>query len=157
MALLMIFQKTTKMNKNNNTLPSSIDALRSERLELRNRASVLEAEIKDTYQEIKGNVKPVFDVIQKVKKIKNSFTISKNDNIEGGSPGINIVKLLVPAATVLAGGAISKIGRKILIKSLIVYGIGSAAKYVFSKSLSEHKETAQNLFHRKKETADGIF
>ena len=144
------------MKQPNNTKIDSIEALRTERLALRKEARELESEIRKQYLEITDNFKPLVDVIQKVNRIKQSFTLLKSDNSEN-IPGAKIAKLIAPVAAIVSGGLLPGGVRKVLIKSIVGYGVGSAAKFILSKSIAEHKEAALNLFKNKKERVDGIF
>lgn len=134
--------------------------LNAERQQLRQRAIVLEYDIKSQYKEIAEDLSPIIATIQKFTKIKNTIS-DKFQQVENNSVfsnGMSIAKLALPLVPAIAGRFIMKRRKKLFFQTLIGYGLAQATKYVFSKNGSEHVDSIKKKFKKDKtEEEKGIF
>ncbi len=148
------------MEKVNKLRLNDWNELNVERQQLRQRAVVLEYDIKSQYKEIAEDISPVFATIQKFTKIKNTIS-DKFQQVENNSTfsnGMSLAKLALPLVPAMAGRFIMKRRKKLFFQTLIGYGLAQATKYVFSKSGSEHADSIKKIFKKDKtEEEKGIF
>ncbi len=148
------------MEKVNKLRLNDWNELNAERQQLRNRAVVLEYDIKSQYKEIATDLSPIFSTIQKFTKIKNTIT-DKFQQVENNSAfnnGLSLAKLAMPLVPAIAGRMILKRRKKLLFQTLIGYGLAQATKYVFSKNGSEHVDSIKKIFKKDiPEEEKGIF
>ena len=148
------------MEKVNKLRLNDWNELNVERQQLRQRAMVLEYDIKSQYKEIAEDLSPVFATIQKFTKIKNTIS-DKFQQVENNSTfsnGMSLAKLALPLVPAMAGRFIMKRRKKLFFQTLIGYGLAQATKYVFSKSGSEHADSIKKIFKKDKtEEEKGIF
>lgn len=148
------------MEKVNKLRLNDWNELNAERLQLRQRAIVLEYDIKSQYKKIAEDLSPVFETIQKFTKIKNTISekFQQVENNSAFSNGMSIAKLALPLVPAIAGRFIMKRRKKLFFQTLIGYGLAQATKYVFSKNGSEHVDSIKKIFKKDKtEEEKGIF
>lgn len=148
------------MEKVNKLRLNDWNELNAERLQLRQRAIVLEYDNKSQYKKIAEDLSPVFETIQKFTKIKNTISekFQQVENNSAFSNGMSIAKLALPLVPAIAGRFIMKRRKKLFFQTLIGYGLAQATKYVFSKNGSEHVDSIKKIFKKDKtEEEKGIF
>lgn len=148
------------MEKVNKLRLNDWNELNAERLQLRQRAIVLEYDIKSQYKEIAEDLSPIIATIQKFTEIKNTISdkFQQVENNSAFSNGMSIAKLALPLVPAIAGRFIMKRRKKLFFQTLIGYGLAQATKYVFSKNGSEHVDSIKKIFKKDKtEEEKGIF
>lgn len=148
------------MEKVNKLRLNDWNELNAERQQLRQRAMVLEYDIKSQYKEIAEDLSPIIATIQKFTKIKNTISdkFQQVENNSAFSNGMSIAKLALPLVPAIAGRFIMKRRKKLFFQTLIGYGLAQATKYVFSKNGSEHVDSIKKIFNKDKtEEEKGIF
>lgn len=146
----------TTMANNSKIRITNLSELRKERASLRNRVEEIELELKEHFTEIKGKVQSVTRIFGTIGRIKNMF--NKHDDSDGaeGSPDPKSYLTTALKATVplIAGGLFLKRGKKLLVKSIIGYGLGQATKYMLSKNIDEHVSSVKGIFSKEKQSEE---
>lgn len=138
----------------------NLEELRSEKLQLRTRAKTVEGDLNEHFKVLADSVKPITGILGKVSKVKNMFAKKKegdnNTKSKFGNYRNNVIKVGIP---LLAGGLLLMTGRKLLVKSIVGYGLGKATNYVVSKNAGDHAASIKRIFSRrnKKVRDRGIF
>ncbi len=137
---------------------NNIEDLQMERAKLRAKIDGLELDLKEHYHEISDKVKSVTRIFGLVSRVKDKLGIGgeKESDDEPKSFLNTAVKVAIP---LVAGGLIVTRGKKMLLRSLIGYGLGQFTKYGVSKNVDEHVASVKGMFPKKQEKVDnqGIF
>lgn len=137
---------------------NNIEDLQLERAKLRAKIDALEIDLKEHYQEIADKVKSVTRIFGLISRVKEKLGINEsNQNNDEPKNYLNTaVKVALP---LVAGGLIAARGKRMILRSLIGYGLGQFTKYVVSKNVDEHVASVKGIFSRKQEKYDdkGIF
>ncbi len=138
---------------------NNIEDLQLERAKLRAKIEGLEIDLKEHYQEIADKVKSVTRIFGLVSKVKEKLGIGGEGHQENDEPKTYLNTAVKVALPLVAGGLIVARGKKMLLRSLIGYGLGQFTKYVVSKNVDEHVASVKGVFARKQEKYDdsGIF
>jgi len=146
------------MRSESKSMINNIEDLQLERAKLRAKIDGLEIDLKVHYSEISEKVKSVTRVFGIVSKVKNMIGIGETEpgNNEPKSFLNTAVKVALP---LVAGGLIVTRGKKMILKSLVGYGLGQVTKYIVSKNVNEHVASVKGMFSEKQEKYDekGIF
>ncbi len=152
---------TTMTTIKSKTRITDLAELRTERAFLRSRIETVEEDLQEHYSEIKEKVRSVTKIFGTVSRIKNMFNRDNDENaIEvTGDPKSYLTTALKAAVPLIAGGIFLKRGKKLLVKSIIGYGLGQATKYIFSKNINEHVTSVKGIFSKEegKPQENGIF
>lgn len=138
---------------------NNIEDLQLERAKLRAKIDGLEVDLKEHYQEIADKVKSVTRIFGVVSRVKDKLGIGGDKETENDEPKSMLNTAVKVALPLVAGGLIVARGKKMLLRSLIGYGLGQFTKYVVSKNVDEHVASVKGVFSRKEEKYDdrGIF
>lgn len=145
---------TTKLRIN------SLTELQVERLNLRSKVIDVESDLRVHYNEIVERVQPVTKIFGAVSKFNNLIGIGGKKSDPDNSGSNSYLSTTAKVALPLIAGGILFAGRKrIILKSLIWYGLGQATEYVVSKNMSEHIASVKNVFSSKEDGSGtkGIF
>ncbi len=142
----------------NKSIINNLEDLQLERSRLRAKMYGVEIELKEHYKEISDKVKSVTRVFSVVSKFKDMLGMGAKEE-ESDEPKTFLNTAVKVAIPLVAGGLILKRGKKMLIRSLIGYGLGQATKYIVSKNLDEHVSSVKGMFSEKQEKHEesGIF
>jgi len=137
---------------------NNIENLQLERARLRAKIDGLEIDLKEHYSEISEKVKSVTRVFGVVAKVKNMIGIGEKET-DDNEPKSFLNTAAKVALPLVAGGLIVARGKKMILKSLVGYGLGQVTKYIVSKNVNEHVASVKGMFSEKQEKYDdkGIF
>ncbi len=138
---------------------NNIEDLQLERAKLRAKIDGLEIDLKEHYQEIADKVKSVTRIFGVVSRVKDKLGIGGDKETDNDEPKSMLNTAVKVALPLVAGGLIVARGKRMLLRSLIGYGLGQFTKYVVSKNVDEHVASVKGVFSRKEEKYDdrGIF
>lgn len=143
---------------------NTLTELRAERMALRNQIRGKEADLKEHYTTVADKLKPVENIYSAIKKgtnaiasITNRRHLDESDETENSGSGISadsslsVGKVLKMAIPLIAGRYVMRHKKKIILLPLMGYAIKEGTKYLFSKSIAEHKESIKALVPGKKQ------
>ncbi len=144
---------------------NTLAELRAERHALRRQIHGKEADLKDHYTAVTDKLKPVENIYTVIRKGTNAIASIGNrkhaDNSEfspddasaipGNSSALSLSKVIKMALPLIAGRYVMRHKKKMILIPLVGYALKEGTKYLFSKSLAEHKETLRSVFPRNKQ------
>lgn len=151
-------------NENITGKVNTLAELRAERHALRKQIRVKETDLKEHYTAVADKIKPVENIYSAIKKgtsviasIGGRRQNVENDEAESSAAGVtgnsslSVGKVLKMAIPLIAGRYVMRHKKKMILIPLMGYALKEGTKYIFSKSLAEHKESIKALVPGKKQ------